>query len=342
MKQVFILEVKMIKFWRFLSVPIVLALLLLFAAAPILLEPLTSIASAQMWEYNLTVEITGQGDVTINGTTPTSYPNSTSYANGTNVTINATPAAGYSFVDWTGGNASNITDPAAANTTILMTGNYSICANFAINTYTITASAGTGGAITPSGAVSVNYGSDETFTITPNAGYDILDVLVDGSSVGAVTSYTFSSVTASHTIAASFTPSALPVAPASLSASGLSISPHQVNPDQDVTISINVANSGGETGSYNAVLYINGAVEDSQSVSVAGGTTKNVIFTVSKSEAGVYDVSLAGQSGQFEVVGGGGWFGGGLGTGGIVAIVVIVIALIVGLVFILRGTRREV
>ena len=133
----------------------------------------------------------------------------------------------------------------------------------------------------------------------------------------------------------------LPVAPASLSASGLSISPQQVKPDQEVTISINVANRGGETGSYNAVLYINSVVEDSQSVSVAPGMTKNVIFMVSKSDAGVYDVLIAGQSGQFEVVSTG-WFGGGLGTGGIVAIVVIVIVLIVALFFVLRGTRREV
>jgi hypothetical protein len=108
-----------------------------------------------------------------------------------------------------------------------------------------------------------------------------------------------------------------------------------------VTISINVANSGGETGSYNAVLYINGAVEDSQLVSLAGGMTKNVIFMVSKSDAGVYDVSIAGQSGQFEVVHTG-WFGGGLGTGGIIVIVVIVIVLILALVFVLRGTRRAV
>jgi len=131
----------------------------------------------------------------------------------------------------------------------------------------------------------------------------------------------------------------IPVEPASVSASGLDISPQQVKPDQAVTISISVANTGGETGSYNAVLYINGAVEDSQSVSVAGGTSKNVIFTVTKSKAGVYDVSLAGQTGQFQVVGGG-WFGGGLGlgTGGIIAIVVVVIVLIVAVIFILRGT----
>jgi hypothetical protein len=133
----------------------------------------------------------------------------------------------------------------------------------------------------------------------------------------------------------------LPVAPAKLSASGLSISPQQVEPGQQVTISINVANRGGETGSYNAVLYINGVAETSQSVSVAPGMTKNVIFTVTKSDAGVYDVSIAGQNGQFEVVHTG-WFGGGLGTGGIVAIVVIVIVLILALFFVLRGTRRAV
>ena len=134
----------------------------------------------------------------------------------------------------------------------------------------------------------------------------------------------------------------LPVAPANLSVSSVSISPQQVEPGEEVTISINVANTGGETGSYNAVLYINGAVEDSQSVSVAPGMTKNVIFTVSKSDAGVYDVLIAGQSGQFEVVSAG-WSGvGGLGTGGIVAIVVIVIALILALVFVLRRARRAI
>ncbi len=131
----------------------------------------------------------------------------------------------------------------------------------------------------------------------------------------------------------------IPGGPAGLSASALSISPQQVQPGEEVTISVNVANSGGETGSYNAVLYINEVVEGSQTVSVAAGASKNVIFTVSKSQAGVYDVSLVGQSGQFEVVGGG-FFGGGLGTGGIIAIVVAVIVLIVGLFLIRRGTRR--
>ena len=87
-----------------------------------------------------------------------------------------------------------------------VTGYHTIVASFAPDAYTITATAGTGGAISPSGAVTVNYGASQTFIITANPGYRISDVKVDGSSVGVVSSYTFTSVTADHTIAASFLP----------------------------------------------------------------------------------------------------------------------------------------
>ncbi len=70
--------------------------------------------------------------------------------------------------------------------------------------YTITASAGSGGSISPSGSTSVQPGNSQTYTITPNTGYDIYDVKVNNVSVGKVTSYTFSSVTANATIAATF------------------------------------------------------------------------------------------------------------------------------------------
>jgi len=85
--------------------------------------------------------------------------------------------------------------------------NHTIYATFIIednDTYTITASAGSHGSISPSGSVTVNQGSDKTFTITPDTGYQIDDVLVDGSSVGAVSSYTFNNVTENHTISATF------------------------------------------------------------------------------------------------------------------------------------------
>src|SRR5581483_1246917 len=71
-------------------------------------------------------------------------------------------------------------------------------------TFTITASAGSGGTISPSGAVNVNQGSSQTFTITPNSGFAVSSVTVDGTNVGTVSTYTFSNVQANHTISAAF------------------------------------------------------------------------------------------------------------------------------------------
>jgi hypothetical protein len=85
-----------------------------------------------------------------------------------------------------------------------VTANHTISATFAIKTYTITASAGAGGSISPSGAVSVNCSANQTFNITADSCYNIAAVLVDGSPVGAVASYTFTNVTANHTISATF------------------------------------------------------------------------------------------------------------------------------------------
>ena len=70
--------------------------------------------------------------------------------------------------------------------------------------FTVTATAGANGSVTPSGATTVAVGNDETYTIKPNAGYHVADVLVDGSSVGAVTTYTFKNVAEDHTISATF------------------------------------------------------------------------------------------------------------------------------------------
>lgn len=90
-----------------------------------------------------------------------------------------------------------------------ITENTTIVASFARNSsgttrYTITASAGAGGKISPSGSVRVSRNSDKTFTITANEGYVISDVLVDGKSVGAVEKYTFEKVREKHTIEAVF------------------------------------------------------------------------------------------------------------------------------------------
>ena len=66
--------------------------------------------------------------------------------------------------------------------------------------YTIKATAGTGGSISPSGSVSVREGRDQTFTITPDKSYAVSNVKIDGKSIGAVKSYTFENVRRTHTI----------------------------------------------------------------------------------------------------------------------------------------------
>ena len=69
----------------------------------------------------------------------------------------------------------------------------------------ITASAGTGGSISPSGVTTICDGSDQTYTITADPCYSITDVIVDGVSQGPISTYTFTGVTTDHTISASFT-----------------------------------------------------------------------------------------------------------------------------------------
>jgi hypothetical protein len=96
-----------------------------------------------------------------------------------------------------------------------LSADHTIAASFAadaVTTFTVTASAGAHGQISPSGAQALAAGSSPSFTITPDAGYHVADVAVDGLSVGAVTSYTFASLSADHTIAASFAADAVTTA----------------------------------------------------------------------------------------------------------------------------------
>jgi len=85
--------------------------------------------------------------------------------------------------------------------------NKTITADFAINTYTLSPSAGPNGSITPNTPQTVNYGGSKTFNIAANTGYRIADVRMDGVSQGTPSSYTFENVTANHTITAAFTTS---------------------------------------------------------------------------------------------------------------------------------------
>lgn len=78
--------------------------------------------------------------------------------------------------------------------------------------FTITATAGNGGTIAPTGATKVYKGTSKAFTITPNEGYHVDSLTVDGTAVDVVTEYTFSDVTANHMIAVTFAKDAMTVA----------------------------------------------------------------------------------------------------------------------------------
>ena len=144
--------------------------------------------------YTLTVSKTGTGTGTV-----TNSPAGTSFTSGTVVSLTAAADASSTFTGWTGA-CSGTTNPC----TVTMNANKAVTATFALKTYTLTASAGSGGSISPTGGSNVNYGASQTYTITPNTGYQIAAVTVDGVSQGAIGSYTFSNVTAAHTIQASF------------------------------------------------------------------------------------------------------------------------------------------
>ena len=114
---------------------------------------------------------------------------------------------GYIFSGWSG---TGLTGENNLTVTIEKgsTGNRSYTAHWRYNGgggsgysyYTIKATAGTGGSISPSGNVSVREGRDQTFTITPDKGYAVANVKIDGKSIGAVKSYTFENVRRTHTI----------------------------------------------------------------------------------------------------------------------------------------------
>ena len=114
--------------------------------------------------------------------------------------------SGYTFTGWSGTgldgeNNMTVTIPTGS------TGNRIYTAHWRYNGsghsysyYTIKATAGAGGSISPSGNVSVREGRDRTFTITPDKGYAISNVKIDGKSIGAVKSYTFENVRRNHAI----------------------------------------------------------------------------------------------------------------------------------------------
>jgi len=147
-----------------------------------------------------TVTLTTQAAPANTGTITRSLTQTT-YPQDSQLTLTATPQTGYRFTGWSG-DATGSANPL----TLALGTNKAITANFQIISYTITASAGSGGSVTPTGVATVNYGANQSFTLTPNANYQISQVLIDGTSVAIATTYAFQNVTANHTLAVTFSP----------------------------------------------------------------------------------------------------------------------------------------
>ena len=117
----------------------------------------------------------------------------------------ASRSGSYSFDGWytekSGGTKITTATVFSANTTVYAHWTYiGGGGSSGYSYYTIKATAGAGGSISPSGNVSVREGRDQTFTITPDKGYAVANVKIDGKSIGAVKSYTFENVSRTHTI----------------------------------------------------------------------------------------------------------------------------------------------
>jgi PGF-pre-PGF domain-containing protein len=95
---------------------------------------------------------------------------------------------------------------------------------------------------------------------------------------------------------------AMTPAPAAFTVSALTISPSQVSVGEDVSISVTVTNTGDLAGTYTVTLEINGIVENTENVTLAGGATRVVTFTISEDTEGTYNVDVNGQTGSFTVV----------------------------------------
>lgn len=164
-----------------------------------------TVNSLYIQKYTIEYEPAPSGDHTITVTQATGgtiTPGTSGVNDGDDISFTATPDACYNFTNWVvdGLNAGNTNPYTFTN----VTSNHTITAVYTQKTYNIAATAGANGSISPSGTTSVNCGDNQTYTITPDSGYTVDEVLVDGVSVGAVTSYTFNNVTSAHAIAATF------------------------------------------------------------------------------------------------------------------------------------------
>ena len=157
------------------------------------------VGSFTLQTETITASVGSGGTISPSGSVSVNYGSSQSFT--------VTPNAGYTAHLTVDGSTVNLTNNTYILSNVKTT--HTVVASFILQTELMTVSAGSNGAISPSGPVSVNYGSNQVFTVTPNAGYTA-SLTVDGAAVTLTNNtYTLNNITSPHTIAASFTSSAI-------------------------------------------------------------------------------------------------------------------------------------
>lgn len=218
-------------------------------------------------EYNLAISEIGDGSIVLS-------PLQATYHYGETVQLTAIPTSGYRFSVWAGDITGSI-NPIS----VTIDGSKAVTAIFVMNQYTISVSAGAGGSINPSGTIIVDYEGSQAFTITPNVGYQIVDVLINSTSVGPVSSFAISDVTGDTTISASFELTNVPIV-ASAGAGG------SINPSGTVAVTFGNDQSfiiSSDIGYYLADVLVDGvsvgAVSSYTFVSVTSNHTITASFS---------------------------------------------------------------
>jgi len=221
---------------------------------------------------NLTVSSTSGGTVTAPGT------GNYIYSCGNNITIEATADTCYRFVNWTGSgvDAGKVADPNSATTTITLNDNYTVQANFAIDTYTLTTTSGSGGTVTTPGKGTYTYNCGQVVNIlaTPNSGYDFVNWSGNNGSVAdpnaASTAITMNG---NYSIQANFT--SIPNAPSNLVATAISSS--QINltwrDNSNHETGFKIERKTGASGTYAQITTVGANVAAYSNTGLTANTT---------------------------------------------------------------------
>jgi len=235
-------------------------------------------ATFEIDTHALNVTVSGNANVTKN-------PDQINYDYGAVVTLTATPDTGWHFVGWSG-DATGSDNPLI----VTMDSNKNITALFEINTYTINATAVDHGTISPSGDIVINYGDNQTFIITGDAGYVINQIIVDGSSIKPISkTYTFTNITSNHAISATF--AKIPdTTPPTLTLSGVDLNVSTITSSSFFSFDFIAADNSGNIA--RTVIKNNGiTIKDIMGLPIGNDPTITLFEGINDIEVTVYDAS---------------------------------------------------